>query len=136
MYDTYSKPSLTKNTDIFRHIILFWHIQPYCGMFRILCDSCIFRTLPHSKACHIRTQDILRILPRNILAHSECCVYNAHILRTLVNILAKSAKCLMFNSFSSKSPPTQYLIVNKNTRENYDNDDDYKFFWNKKTGKK
>ena len=50
--------------------------------------------------------------------------------------------CLIFNSSFSKfltkksSPSTQYLILNKNVSENDDSDDDYKFSWNKKTGKK
>ena len=40
----------------------------------------------------------------------------------------------MFDKKSS--PPTQYLILNKNLSENDDSHDVYKFFRNKKTGKK
>ena len=47
-------------------------------------------------------------------------------------------KLLFFQHFDKKSsPPTQYLILNKNVNENDDADDvDYKFFWNKKNTKK
>ena len=43
---------------------------------------------------------------------------------------------LFFQIFDKKSSPlTKYLILNKNLSENDDNDDEYKFFWNKKQGK-
>ena len=35
------------------------------------CNSCIFRSLPYSEFCHIKTQDIFRTLSRHILAYSE-----------------------------------------------------------------
>ena len=38
------------NSYILRHIhVLFRRIQPYCGIFRFLCNSCIFRTLLYSE---------------------------------------------------------------------------------------
>ena len=41
-------PSIIVNSDIFRHIhILLRYIQPYWGIFRTLCNSCMFRTLPY-----------------------------------------------------------------------------------------
>ena len=55
--------SIIVNSDIFRHIhVLFKHIQPYCGIFRI--------------------QDKFRSLSRHILAYSERCVTLAYIVRT------------------------------------------------------
>ena len=46
-----------------------------------------------------------------------------------------NVELLFFQIFGKKSsPPTQYLILNKNVSKNDNNDDDYKFFWNKKTG--
>ena len=45
--------SIIVNSDIFRHTqVLFRRIQPYCGIFRILCSSCIFRTLPYLESWH------------------------------------------------------------------------------------
>ena len=53
LYETSQNPNIFRNlsiivnSDIFRHIhVLFRHIQPYYGIFRILCNSCVFRTLP------------------------------------------------------------------------------------------
>ena len=49
--------SIIINLDVIRDIhVLFRHIQPYCGTFRILRNSCIFRTLPHSKSQRIQNQ--------------------------------------------------------------------------------
>ena len=40
--------------NIFRHIqVRFRYYQLYCGTFRTLCNSCIFRTLTYSKSWHI-----------------------------------------------------------------------------------
>ena len=48
-------------SDIFRHIcILFRHIQPYCGMFSTLCNSCIFKTLPYSEPWHIQNPQFIK----------------------------------------------------------------------------
>ena len=50
--DTHSDTFI--NSDIFRYIcVLFRHIQPHCGIFRNLCDSCIFRNLPYSESWDI-----------------------------------------------------------------------------------
>ena len=42
----------------FRHVQaysrLLRHIQPYCGIFKTLRNSCIFRTLPYSETWHIQ----------------------------------------------------------------------------------
>ena len=67
------------NSDTFRHIhILLWHIQPYCGVFRTLCNSYIFRTLSFRILAYLRAQDIFRTLSRHILAYSECCATFAY----------------------------------------------------------
>ena len=49
LYDIYSEPCLlSKNSNIFRDIhVILRHIQTYCGIFRTLCYSCVFRTLPY-----------------------------------------------------------------------------------------
>ena len=86
-------------SDIFRLIHgLFRHIQTYCDIFRTLCNSCIFRTLPCSEFWHIWDQDniqnsakayfgIFRTLrnPRifRTLSYSEICrIQNFGIVRT------------------------------------------------------
>ena len=52
-----------------RHIHgLFRYIQPYCGTFRTLCNSCIFTTLPYLEPKTFRT------LSGHILAYSDSCV--------------------------------------------------------------
>ena len=56
------------NSDTLRYIhVLFRHIQPYCGIIRILCNSCIFRT-----------PDIFKTLLKHILAYSQNCVMLAY----------------------------------------------------------
>ena len=52
----------------------FRHIQPCCGIFRILCNSWIFKTLSYSESWHIRAQDKSTTLSRRIRAYLECCV--------------------------------------------------------------
>ena len=66
--------SIDKNSDIFRHIHgLFGHNQPYCGIFRTLCNS--EPELAYPEPCHIqnpgifRTQVIFVTLSRNILEY-------------------------------------------------------------------
>ena len=61
----------------------FRHIQAYCGIFRTLCNSCIFRTCHIQNSGIFRTQDIFSTLSRHILEYSEHCVCNARIMRTL-----------------------------------------------------
>ena len=98
MRDIFRTLSVITNSDIFRHIhVLFRHIQPYCGIFRTLCNPC---PLVYSELCHIQnpgifwTQDIFRTLSRHILAYSECCItfsYQEHCHTqnlTLFKILA------------------------------------------------
>ena len=53
----------------------FRHIQAYCGIFRKLCNSCLFRTLPYSKSWHIYN---LRYTQRSVKTYSG-------IFRTLCN---------------------------------------------------
>ena len=65
----------------FRHWCILRHIQPYCGIFRTLCNSCIFRTMPYSKSWHIENEETFRTLSRHILSFRTLC--NVHILRTL-----------------------------------------------------
>ena len=87
------------NSDIFNHIhALFRHIQPYCGIFRTLCNSCIFKTLSYSKSWHIynprciqnsfktyfdifKTLCNTRIL-RPLLYSERCPIQNFGIFRT------------------------------------------------------
>ena len=80
LYDTYSAPCLLSYiqtySDIFRHIhVLFRHIQSSCGIFRILCDSCIFRTLPYLEFWHIKNP---KSIQNSVKAFSD-------IFRTLCN---------------------------------------------------
>ena len=50
---TFRVSPIIVNSNIFRHTqVLFRHIQPYCGILRILCSSCIFRTLPYLESWH------------------------------------------------------------------------------------
>ena len=64
--------SINENSDIFRHIhVLFRPIQPYGGIFKTLCSSWIFRTLPYSESWH---KYIFRTLSKHILAYSLGCV--------------------------------------------------------------
>ena len=66
------------NLDVFRHIhILFTNIQPYCDIFRTLCNSCISRTLSYWKSCPgiFRTQ---KYTQNSLKAYSD-------IFRTLCN---------------------------------------------------
>ena len=80
--------SLTENfifcALIFRHIhILFRHIQPYCYIYRTLCNSCIFRTWPYPESWHIQNP---RYIQNSIKAYSGIYIQtlcNARILRTL-----------------------------------------------------
>ena len=63
-YETYSE-----------HKVFFRHIQPYCGIFRSLCNSYIFRTLHIQNPRIFKTHDLVsRTLSRQILAYSEHCV--------------------------------------------------------------
>ena len=67
----------------FSHIqVLLRHIQPYCGILRTLCDSCIFRTLPYSESCHMSN---LRYIQNSAKAYSGIfrTLCNVRILRTL-----------------------------------------------------
>ena len=63
----------------FRHIhVLLRHIQPYCAIFRTLCSSWIFRTLPIQNPGIFITSDTFWTLSRHILAYSERCVTFAY----------------------------------------------------------
>ena len=74
--DVFRTLSTIVNSDIFRHIhVLFRHIQQYCGIFRILFDSCTFRTLPYPKYWHIYN---LRCIQNSVKVYSG-------MLRTLCN---------------------------------------------------
>ena len=72
LHDTYSEPYLSMKIQTFRHIhVLFRPIQPYGGIFKTLCSSWIFRTLPYSESWH---KYIFRTLSKHILAYSVGCV--------------------------------------------------------------
>ena len=67
----------------FRHIQAYSRpFQPYYGIFRTLCNSSIFRTLPYLKSWHIQNQ---RYIQKSVKAY--CNIFttlcNAHLLRTL-----------------------------------------------------
>ena len=63
----------------FRHIhVLFRHIQPYCGIFRTLCNSYIIKSWYIQNPDIFRTQDVFRTLSRYILAYSKRCVTLAY----------------------------------------------------------
>ena len=90
----------------------FRHFQPYCSIFRILCNSCIFRTLAylepkiyseicqdifwyiqnamqrsHIENCHIQNFTIFRILTYlGFEAYSETCLCT-HIQAYLIMIV-------------------------------------------------
>ena len=120
------------NSDIFNHIhALFRHIQPYCGIFRTLCNSCIFKTLSYSKSWQFITQDVFRTLSRHILIYSKRCVtlaywdpyyiQNVALFRILAYLgpEAYSKSCLfmhiqaysgIFNN-NSKSKKTCFLTI-------------------------
>ena len=58
--------SFIVNSDILRHIhVLLGHIQRFCGTFRNLCNSCIFRILAYLEP---------EIYPELCLPYSECFV--------------------------------------------------------------
>ena len=70
----------------FRHIQAYSRpIQTYsailwCGMFRTLCNSCIFRTLPYSESWHIKNpRQIYSELCRGIFWHIQNTVLRSHI---------------------------------------------------------
>ena len=63
---------------LFKHHVLFKHLQPYCGIFRTLCNSCIFRTLHIQIPDIFITQEIFRTLSRHILVYSDRCVTVAY----------------------------------------------------------
>ena len=64
--------SMIVNPDIFSHIhVPFRQIQPYYGIFWIICFSCFF-------SCIFRTRNIYITLSRHILAYSERCVTLAY----------------------------------------------------------
>ena len=68
---TPSRTMIIVNLDIVAYHVLFRHIQPYCGIFRTLCNSCIFRTLSYSKFQHIQNP---RYIQNCVKAYSEGCV--------------------------------------------------------------
>ena len=71
------------NSDIFSHIhVLFKHIQPYCGIFGTLCNSCIFKTLLYSESWHIQNS---RYIQNSVKVYSGTLrtLFNVLILRTL-----------------------------------------------------
>ena len=66
VWDILRTLSFIVNSDILRHIhVLLGHIQPFWGIFRNLCNSCIFRILAHLAP---------EIYPELCLAYSECFV--------------------------------------------------------------
>ena len=72
----------------FRHIqayspqVLFRQIQPYCGIFKILCNTCIFRTVPYSESWQIQNP---RYIQNSVKEYSGLfrTLCNARIQRTL-----------------------------------------------------
>ena len=72
LYETFRTLRIIINSDILRHIyILFRHIQPYCDIFRMLCNS---STLVYSELC----QEIFWHIQNAV----KCCV-NAERCLTL-----------------------------------------------------
>ena len=46
--------------ELLRHIRAYWDIiQPYSGIFRTLCNACIFRNLVYSESCIIQYSSII-----------------------------------------------------------------------------
>ena len=43
----------TRTLSVIINLDIFSYIQPYCGVFRILCSPCMFKTLPYSESWHI-----------------------------------------------------------------------------------
>ena len=79
---TFRTLSIIVYSDTFRHIsVLFGHIQPYCDIFKTLCNSCIFRTLPYSESWHIKNP---RYTQNSVKAYSGIfrTLCNIHIFRT------------------------------------------------------
>ena len=75
--------SVIVNSDLSRHIhVLLTDIQPYCCIFRTLCNSCKFSTLSYLESWHIQN---LRYIQNSVMAHSEIfrTLCNAEILRSL-----------------------------------------------------
>ena len=71
-------------SGIFRHIhVLFRHIQPYCGIFKTMCNSCIFKTLPYSESWHILDP---KYIQSSVKAYSGIFsrLCNPHILENLL----------------------------------------------------
>ena len=79
---TPSRTMIIVNLDIVAYHVLFRHIQPYCGIFRTLCNSCIFRTLSYSKFQHIQNP---RYIQNSVKAYSGIfrMLCNASMLRAL-----------------------------------------------------
>ena len=76
--------SLILNSDISRHIhFLFRHIKPYRGIFRTLCNSCIFRDLSYSGSRHTWN---LKYVQNSVKTYSGIfrTLCNARTLRTLL----------------------------------------------------
>ena len=56
LYDKYSEPCLLSKIQTYSGLFTFYSdivSQSYCGIFRTLCNSFIFRTLPYSESWHI-----------------------------------------------------------------------------------
>ena len=60
--------SIIVNSDTFRHIhLLFRRIQSFCGIFRTLCNFCIFRILLYSESWHMQNP---RYVENSVKAYS------------------------------------------------------------------
>ena len=67
---------IMENSDIIRHIhVMLRHIQIYHSIFRTLCNSCSFRTLPYSESWHIENS---RYIQNSVKVYSKRCVTLAY----------------------------------------------------------
>ena len=113
--------SLIVNSDIFRHIhVLFRHVQLYFGIFRILCNSCIFKTQPYWESWHI---DNTRYIQNSVKADSG-------IFRTLCNgrywePFHKQNFCIFRSQAYSESSLFRHIQVYSGT---FNNDKTFFFF--------
>ena len=81
------------NSGIFRHIhVILSHIEPCCGIFRTLCNSCICKTLPYLEYWHIENP---RYIQNSVKAYSVIfrTLCNACIWRTM------SFRALLYSEF-------------------------------------
>ena len=88
----------------FRHALVR-HIQPHCDIFRTLCNSCIFRTMPYSESWDIQN---LRYIQNSVKAYSG--IFRKMCISCILRALPYSELCHI-QTFATFRTPGIFRIL-------------------------